>query len=181
MDDLEYIASLYIFLSDLLQLSSLHPNTFTIQNVLLGSFKSLFQLDHQVDIGLYLMEAITLCHSKKLAGLKPSWCTVLSVSLAFSASWNLKSISFHWVLCEDLKLRHSMSSSFWISLFLSFEHEGEFSTSHLHLRGCKNLSGFLLILSSMWSTAFKNSIAFDINMLYFTIFHNFKMIWSRSR
>ena len=42
------------------------------ETVVLGSLESLFQLDHQVDINLYLMEAIVLCHSIELANLKPS-------------------------------------------------------------------------------------------------------------
>ena len=42
------------------------------ENVVLGSLKPFFQLDQQVDISLYLTKAITLCHSTKLAGLKPS-------------------------------------------------------------------------------------------------------------
>ena len=42
------------------------------ENVVLGSLKSFFHLDHQVDINLYLMEATTLRHSKELVGFKPS-------------------------------------------------------------------------------------------------------------
>ena len=33
----------------------------------LGSFESIFQLDHQVDISLYLTEATALHHSKKIS------------------------------------------------------------------------------------------------------------------
>jgi hypothetical protein len=42
------------------------------ENVVSGSLESFFQLDHQVDINLYLTEATALCHSRKLASLKPS-------------------------------------------------------------------------------------------------------------
>ena len=31
----------------------------------------MFQLGHQVDNSLYLMEAIALCHSRELVGLNP--------------------------------------------------------------------------------------------------------------
>ena len=41
------------------------------EKVILGSLKSFFKLDQQVDISMYLMEATTLCHSRKLAGLTP--------------------------------------------------------------------------------------------------------------
>ena len=53
-----------------------------------------FQLDHQVDISLYLTEAIALRHSREVAYqcLKPSWCTISPISLL--ASWPLKSIPF---------------------------------------------------------------------------------------
>ena len=39
---------------------------------IIGSLKSFFQLDHQVEISLYLTEAIALCHSRELVGLTPS-------------------------------------------------------------------------------------------------------------
>ena len=42
------------------------------EDVILGSLKTFFQLDQQVDISLYLMEATTLRHSRELASLKPS-------------------------------------------------------------------------------------------------------------
>ena len=43
------------------------------ENVVLEGLKSFFQLDHQVDISLYLTEVATaLCHSRELAGLKPT-------------------------------------------------------------------------------------------------------------
>ena len=41
------------------------------ENVVLGSHKSFFQSNQQVNIS-YLMEATTLCHTRKLIGLKPS-------------------------------------------------------------------------------------------------------------
>ena len=42
------------------------------KNVVLGILKSFFQLDHQVGISPYLTEATALCHSRKVAGLRPS-------------------------------------------------------------------------------------------------------------
>ena len=36
------------------------------------TFKSFFQLDHEVDISLYIMEATTLRHPTELASFKPS-------------------------------------------------------------------------------------------------------------
>ena len=80
------------------------------ENVLLLSitFKSFFQLDHEVDISLYIMEATTLRHPTKLANLKPSWCIICPISLL--ASRTLKSISLYfisfrwrWSLSDDNK------------------------------------------------------------------------------
>ena len=42
------------------------------ENVALGSLKCIFQLDHQVDITLYLMETTACRDAKELASLKPS-------------------------------------------------------------------------------------------------------------
>ena len=42
---------------------------FMFQNVVLGSIKFSFQMDHQVDITMYLVNTTTLCHSKELAFL----------------------------------------------------------------------------------------------------------------
>ena len=42
------------------------------ENVVLGSLKSFFQLDFQVDISLYLTKATALHHSRELDGLKLS-------------------------------------------------------------------------------------------------------------
>ena len=47
-----------------------------LKNVVSRSLKSSFQLDHQVDITLYLMEVTALHHSKELDGLTPSLCTL---------------------------------------------------------------------------------------------------------
>ena len=41
------------------------------ENIILGSLKSFFQLNHQVDISLYLTDT-TFYHSRELTGLKPS-------------------------------------------------------------------------------------------------------------
>jgi hypothetical protein len=42
------------------------------ENEVLGGLKYSFELDHQVDISLYLTEVTALHHSRELAGLKPS-------------------------------------------------------------------------------------------------------------
>ena len=52
-----------------------------IENVVLGSLKSFFQLDQQVDINHYLIEATVLRHSRELVGLKPSRCALNPISL----------------------------------------------------------------------------------------------------
>ena len=41
------------------------------ENVILECLKSFFQLDHQVNISLCLMEVTALHHSRELVGLKP--------------------------------------------------------------------------------------------------------------
>ena len=51
------------------------------KHVVFGSPKSFFQSDQQVDTNLYPIKTTTLCHSRKVAKLKPSWST--SVPLAF--------------------------------------------------------------------------------------------------
>ena len=61
-----------------------------LENVVLGSLESFFQLDHQMDINLYLMEATALCHSRELASLKPSWCTFNPISLFGFPDFKLK-------------------------------------------------------------------------------------------
>ena len=45
----------------------------SVKNEVLERLKSFFQLNHQVDSSLYLIEAITLRHSRELASLKPPW------------------------------------------------------------------------------------------------------------
>ena len=50
----------------------IHIYIYIFKNVVVGSIKSFFQLDHQVDISGYLTEATALRHSRILAGLKPS-------------------------------------------------------------------------------------------------------------
>ena len=42
------------------------------ENVILGSLKSFFQLDPQVDVGHYVTKLTALCYFKKLACLAPS-------------------------------------------------------------------------------------------------------------
>ena len=41
------------------------------ENIVLESLRYFFQLDNQLDITLYLMDITVLCHSRKLAVLKP--------------------------------------------------------------------------------------------------------------
>ena len=49
-----------------------------------GASSLFFQSDHQVEISVYLPKAITLCHFKELAGLKPSWCVFRPISFLAS-------------------------------------------------------------------------------------------------
>ena len=61
--------------------------------IVFWSFESFFQLDHQVDISLYLIEATTLHHFGESTSLTLLLCTFNPISvLAFEA---LKSFSFH--------------------------------------------------------------------------------------
>ena len=65
------------------------------ENVVLGSLKSFFQLDHQVGIiSLYITKATTL-HSKKLVGLTPSWCDFNHINRFYFLDFKIKFISFH--------------------------------------------------------------------------------------
>jgi hypothetical protein len=48
------------------------------KNAVLGSLKSFFQLDHQVDISFYFTKVTALYYSRELVGLKPSCCTFKS-------------------------------------------------------------------------------------------------------
>jgi hypothetical protein len=41
------------------------------ENVILGRLKSVFQLDHQIDVNFYLMEATSFRCSRELVGLTP--------------------------------------------------------------------------------------------------------------
>ena len=69
------------------------------ENIIQGSLKSL--LDHQVGISLYLTEASTLCHSRELVSVKPSWCFFF-VPLAFCgfpADFNIKFIALDFGNC----------------------------------------------------------------------------------
>ena len=52
--------SLYNSMEDTFQLR--------FENAVLGSLKSFFQLDYQVDISFYLMDDIAICHSSELVG-----------------------------------------------------------------------------------------------------------------
>ena len=75
------------------------------ENVILGSLKSFFQLNHQVDISLYLTEATSLCHSRDLVGLTTSRCTLSPCSLL--AFQTLVSIPFHYNSLESLGIKLS--------------------------------------------------------------------------
>jgi hypothetical protein len=52
----------------------------------------------------YPTEIIAFCHFKKLAGVKPSWCTLNLISLL--TFHTLKSFSLHW----DYKANHSLKT-----------------------------------------------------------------------
>ena len=65
------------------------------ENVVLGSLKPFFQLGQQVDICLNLIETSVLRHSGNLM-------TYFLVPLDFSASWTLKSISFHYKMSPHM-------------------------------------------------------------------------------
>ena len=66
--------------------------------VVLGSLMSLSQLHHQIGISLHLTMATTLCHSRKLDVLTPSWYTFSPLS----PSKSIISISSHFIGCEDV-------------------------------------------------------------------------------
>ena len=55
---------LYSFIRD--EFSSL------LENIVPRSLESIFQLDHQAEINLFIKEATALHHSRKLVGLQPS-------------------------------------------------------------------------------------------------------------
>ena len=63
------------------------------EKVVLWSLESFLQCDHQVDISLYLMEAITLRHSRELVGLKSSSCTFSHLAFRLPGLWN----QFHFM------------------------------------------------------------------------------------
>ena len=65
--------SLYNLIKDKLPLQ--------IHNIVPGRLKSFLQLDHQVGISLYLVEATALCHCREVVGLKPSRCTFNPIRL----------------------------------------------------------------------------------------------------
>ena len=65
------------------------------ETVVSRSFKSFFQLEHQVDISCLSHRdyCTLLSHFRKVAGLTPFWCAFSPITLL--ASWSLISISFH--------------------------------------------------------------------------------------
>ena len=85
------------------------------ENVAEGSLKSSFQLDHQVDISLYLTEATTLLHSKELVGLKPSRFTFSLISLFDFMDFK---INFIWLYFSILLDFYNFIDIFQISKFL---------------------------------------------------------------
>ena len=72
--------------------------SYTIWLVVLGSPKSFFQLDHQVDVSLCLTEAIAYRYYRELAFSTPSWCTSSPISF-----W-LPGLQIHFILLEILFL-----------------------------------------------------------------------------
>ena len=64
-------------------------------NIIPGSLKSFCQLDQQVNISLYLMEASALHHSREFASLKPSWCTFNPSSLFGFLDFQINLISLY--------------------------------------------------------------------------------------
>ena len=67
------------------------------ENVVLGSLKSFFQIDHQADINIYFTKAKALHHFRESTRWKLLWCHL--VSLGFMAYMTLKptSLHFHWL------------------------------------------------------------------------------------
>ena len=66
-----------------------------LENLVLGSLKSFFQLDHQVDISFYLTETTTLRHSRELASLKPPRCILNPISSFIFPDFKIDFNSFH--------------------------------------------------------------------------------------
>lgn len=64
------------------------------ENVVLGSLKSFFQIDHQDDINIYFTKAKVLHHFRESTRWKLLWCHL--VSLGFMAYMTLKSTSIHF-------------------------------------------------------------------------------------
>ena len=85
------------------------------KGVVLGSFKSFFQLNHQVHIGLYLTEATALRHSRELVGLEPSWCTFSFISFFDALNFKINIVSLHftsWMEVGHTKLApHTYASN----------------------------------------------------------------------
>jgi hypothetical protein len=57
-----------------------------------GNFKSVFQLDHQVDLNVHLIEATVLHFPRELAFLTPSLCIYGPIYLLIL--WTIKSTSY---------------------------------------------------------------------------------------
>jgi hypothetical protein len=62
--------------------------------VLVGSLKSLFWFNYQIDISLCLTQVNALHYSREIAILTPSWCTFSPMSILTFLT--LESISSHW-------------------------------------------------------------------------------------
>ena len=82
------------------------------ENVLLGSFKSFFQFDQQVNICFYLTEATALRHSRESTGLKPSLCTFNPISLFNFPDSRINFTSLHLGKKKSLKVFRNLV---WIS------------------------------------------------------------------
>ena len=85
------------------------------KSVVLGSFRSFFQLNHQVDISLYLTEATALRHSREVVGLEPSWCTFNFISFFDALNFKINILSLHftsWMEVGHTKLApHTYASN----------------------------------------------------------------------
>ena len=67
-----------------------------VENVVLGSLKSFFQMDHQDDISLFLLEATAFLPLWKFSCLKPPLCTFNPIVLFNFLDIEINFISFHF-------------------------------------------------------------------------------------
>ena len=69
-----------------------------ITHVVLGSLKSLCQVDHEVDSSLHLTKATALRHSKKVAILTPSWGTFSPTNLVAFQIFKINLVALHFYI-----------------------------------------------------------------------------------